>query len=113
MDEGDRAGEENKYAGDVGPVDVVKSKCQGACCTDPNVKPMPVVIHCPNCGVQHVDQGTWATTLHRKHRCVDWEEVVEKRNDNDVVTFSAKKIHRGCGFEWTPSLIHTVGVRDA
>lgn len=92
--------------------DLVKSKCQGPCCTDPDFKPMPVVIACPECGVQHVDQGLWETKKHRTHRCVDRVDTVEEEHD-DAGNLIARIdiVVEGCGFEWQPSLIHTVGVR--
>ncbi len=32
--------------------------------------PIPVVVHCPMCRAQHIDEGEWATTRHhRTHRC--------------------------------------------
>jgi hypothetical protein len=31
--------------------------------------PTPAVLHCPRCGVQHVDRGKWATFDHRRHLC--------------------------------------------
>lgn len=29
--------------------------------------PLPIVIHCPDCGKQHVDEGEWATEPHKTH----------------------------------------------
>lgn len=31
--------------------------------------PLPIVIHCPDCGKQHVDEGEWATEPHKTHLC--------------------------------------------
>jgi len=49
--------------------------------------PVPVVIACPACGEQHIDEGEWATTrTHKTHQC------------------------QGCGHEWRPFPYATVGV---
>jgi len=50
--------------------------------------PIPMVLHCPKCHVQHVDRGEWATAAkaHQKHLC------------------------EACGHTWKPSAIATVGV---
>jgi len=127
---------------DVGPVDVVKSKCQGECCTSPDFKPMQIVVSCPNCGLQHVDVGEWATRKHKKHRCVDpvlCSDGLCKTPVCHVETFNTTlrgwcnehvpmsghyeycpvpctklvvELKRGCGYEWQPSLLHTVGVKE-
>lgn len=31
--------------------------------------PIPMIIHCPSCHGQHVDEGEWKTRPHRSHRC--------------------------------------------
>jgi predicted house-cleaning noncanonical NTP pyrophosphatase (MazG superfamily) len=50
--------------------------------------PEPMILHCPKCGVQHVDRGIWGTTrVHRTH-CA------------------------GCGELWKPFDYATVGVED-
>lgn len=64
----------------------------------PEETPVPKVLHCPRCGLQHIDvdddTGRWATTrLHRKHLC--------KPSDG------------GCGQVWRPFDYPTVGVREA
>jgi len=47
---------------------------------------VPTEIHCPQCGMLHVDQDEWATTrLHRKHLC------------------------HGCGHIWAPYPVTTTG----
>jgi hypothetical protein len=48
--------------------------------------PEPLVLHCPRCGLQHVDEGEWATRAHKTHLCA------------------------GCGQEWRPKETATVGV---
>lgn len=60
-------------------------------------EPMPIVTCCPNCKQQHIDAVDPATGIdwrrreHRRHKCVGLD---------------------GCGFEWTPALIDTVGVKS-
>lgn len=50
---------------------------------------VPAVLHCPKCGVQHIDRGVWATTrVHRTHLCA------------------------GCGHLWKPFNHATVGVES-
>lgn len=71
------------------------SDCEGH--PKPEETPVPKVLHCPSCGLQHVDvddnTGKWATTrLHRKHLC--------KPSDG------------GCGQVWRPFGYPTVGVRE-
>lgn len=49
--------------------------------------PVPMALHCPKCGTEHVDEGEWATTRHhRTHRCAK------------------------CEHEWRPFDFETVGV---
>lgn len=31
--------------------------------------PIPMILPCPKCGKKHVDEGEWATKLHRTHLC--------------------------------------------
>lgn len=127
---------------DVGAVDVVKCICECVHCKPGSKEPpIPIVIACPECKLQHVDRGEWATRPHKTHRCVDsitcdygscTEPVTHvERFDGRVrgwcsehVPMSGHYEHcpepctmllvellkRGCGFEWQPSLIHTVGV---
>lgn len=53
---------------------------------DDDPAPIPVVIHCPKCGLQHVDEGEWTMRAHRTHLCAK------------------------CGETWTPCARPTVGV---
>ena len=55
--------------------------------------PIAVVLHCPHCKKQHVDEGIWATRPHRTHACVD------------------DCMGKGCGKPFTPSAHRTFGVR--
>ncbi len=50
--------------------------------------PVPMILHCPACRLQHVDKDEWATKLHRTHLCA------------------------GCGNKWRPAAIATVGVAE-
>jgi len=54
--------------------------------------PIPMILSCPNCHKVHSDEGEWKTRPHKTHRCV-----------ND--TFG-----KGCGAEWRPANVPTVGV---
>lgn len=56
--------------------------------------PIPVVLHCPHCHKQHIDEGVWATRPHRTHQCVD-----------DAAGY-------GCGKAFTPSGHRTFGVKQ-
>lgn len=49
--------------------------------------PIPMVLHCPHCRAQHVDEGEWATEPHRTHLCAE------------------------CDCEFRPANVHTVGVK--
>lgn len=51
-------------------------------------KPTPMVLHCPQCKLKHVDEGIWATLPHRWHLC------------------------EACKHEWKPSAGYTVGVEE-
>ena len=31
--------------------------------------PTPALLHCPDCGAQHIETGKWATFDHRRHLC--------------------------------------------
>lgn len=53
---------------------------------------IPMNLRCPNCGLQHIDEGEWATRPHKKHLCV------------------GNGVRAGCGWMWTPSDQYTVGV---
>ncbi len=48
--------------------------------------PVPMVLYCPDCWTKHLDEGEWATRLHKTHQC------------------------QSCGSEWRPANVPTVGV---
>lgn len=50
-------------------------------------KPTPMIMHCPECGNRHIDQGVFATKPHHTHAC------------------------QHCGFVWRPAVVATVGVK--
>lgn len=52
--------------------------------------PIPMVLHCPKCGTQHIDQATpeWPNPPHRSHACQK----------------------PGCGAIWRPADVATAGV---
>jgi hypothetical protein len=60
--------------------------------------PIPIVTHCP-AGHQHVDEGEWATKLHKTHQC---QFVLDEGGENQRV----------CGKEWRPMNAPTVGVKS-
>lgn len=49
-------------------------------------RPVPMILHCPQCGHRHVDAGKFATKSHHTHSC------------------------QVCGHTWRPALAATVGV---
>jgi hypothetical protein len=49
--------------------------------------PVPMVLHCPECGLRHIDSGAQAERAHRTHAC------------------------QHCGFLWAPAVVATVGVQ--
>lgn len=55
------------------------------------MEPVPMVLHCPKCGTQHVDtpepEKGWTNPPHKSHLC------------------------HGCGTIWRPADIATTGVR--
>lgn len=53
--------------------------------------PIPMVLHCPACGTQHIDQATedWPNPPHTSHKCVG---------------------PNGCGCIWRPADVPTTGV---
>jgi len=50
-------------------------------------KPIPMRLHCPECGTLHVDEGLFAGKPHHTHAC------------------------QHCGNVWRPAVVNTVGVR--
>jgi Recombination endonuclease VII len=55
--------------------------------TSEQVAPVPMILYCPVCAHQHVDEGPWALRIHRSHAC------------------------QKCGMVGRPALVATVGVR--
>ena len=49
-------------------------------------EPIPMVLYCPRCGLQHIDDAVWTNTPHRSHLCND------------------------CGLIWRPADVATTGV---
>ena len=50
-------------------------------------KPIPMILHCPECSMRHLDVGEFATKPHATHAC------------------------QHCGFVWRPAVVNTVGVQ--
>jgi hypothetical protein len=48
---------------------------------------IPMILHCPMCHTQHLDEGAFATKVHAVHACQE------------------------CGLAWRPAIVPTVGVR--
>jgi hypothetical protein len=61
-----------------------------------SIPPHDMVLHCPNCGKQHLDIGEFATRVHRKHLC---ENTTEGPST-------------GCGHLWVPFPYATRGVEQ-
>ena len=55
--------------------------------TTPTERPIPMVLHCPECRTRHIDEGEFATKAHHTHAC------------------------QGCGLVWRPAIGPTVGVQ--
>ncbi len=49
--------------------------------------PVALILHCPDCGTRHVDEGEFAKRMHHTHSC------------------------QICGLTWRPALVPTIGVR--
>ncbi len=49
--------------------------------------PIPMILHCPECGKRHIDEGEFATKVHTSHSC------------------------QHCGITWRPAIVPTVGVQ--
>lgn len=47
----------------------------------------PMILHCPECGGRHIDEGEFLTKPHHTHAC------------------------QHCGFVWRPALVNTHGVQ--
>jgi hypothetical protein len=54
---------------------------------EPETKPVPMIMHCPDCHQRHIDEGVWATKAHHTHSC------------------------QSCGVTWRPAVVDTVGVQ--
>ena len=50
--------------------------------------PIPMILHCPECGEQHIDTDEWEVILHKTHLCLH------------------------CGHLWRPMEVPTVGVKS-
>jgi predicted Zn-ribbon and HTH transcriptional regulator len=50
-------------------------------------RPVPMILHCPECRARHIDEGEFAIRPHHTHAC------------------------QACGFVWRPAVIETVGMR--
>jgi rubredoxin len=48
---------------------------------------IPMILHCPECGLRHIDEGEFAERAHHTHAC------------------------QGCGLVWRPAKVNTHGVR--
>lgn len=49
--------------------------------------PVPMLLHCPQCKVRHIDEGAFLLKAHHTHAC------------------------QRCGHVWRPAIVPTVGVR--
>lgn len=48
---------------------------------------IPMLLHCPLCGVRHIDKDEFKEKPHHTHAC------------------------QGCGHVWCPAVVNTVGVQ--
>jgi rubredoxin len=48
---------------------------------------IPMLLHCPMCGIRHIDVGEFALRVHHTHACQE------------------------CGHVWRPAVVATVGVQ--
>lgn len=59
-------------------------------------EPIPMILNCPKCGMQHIDapepDSGWDNPPHKSHKC--------RPQDG------------GCGTVWRPADVATVGVRE-
>lgn len=67
--------------------DVEENVSQAAASLLAGVVPVPMVLHCPKCSKQHLDEGEYRHVIHKTHLCLF------------------------CGHEWRPAKVPTVGVR--
>jgi hypothetical protein len=59
--------------------------------------------------MQHIDEAEFVTKLHRTHRCVD-RVVLGTVGELAAGEAPPHTTLPGCGFEWQPALVYTVGV---
>jgi hypothetical protein len=69
-----------------GRVPTAPGKQQAPSAKPAPAQPIPLSLSCPECGVAHLDEGEWATRLHKTHQCL------------------------ACKHEWRPYDYPTVGV---
>jgi predicted RNA-binding Zn-ribbon protein involved in translation (DUF1610 family) len=50
---------------------------------------LPIVIHCPACGTQHIDEGKWADKPHKSHRCEECGRIFKTAN---IPTIGVKRL---------------------
>ena len=50
-------------------------------------RPVEMLLHCPECGERHIDEGKYAKKAHHTHAC------------------------QSCGLVWRPAIVNTVGVQ--
>lgn len=76
--------------GVVGTLQAVRFILAGALSKDE--VPIPMILHCPSCGLQHIDalepENDWDNPPHRTHLC------------------------HGCGNLWRPAPVNTTGVES-
>ena len=53
----------------------------------PSACTIPMILHCPECGTRHIDEGAFAEVAHHTHAC------------------------QGCGMVWRPAKVNTHGVQ--
>lgn len=76
--------------------------------------PIDMVLHCPACGLQHIDQPeTDAEYTERLHESSWWDLGGDKParwTNPHHKSHECRKIHGGCGHIWRPADVPTNGV---
>ena len=53
-------------------------------------EPTPLILYCPSCNTQHIDEGEWATKPHKTHECQSCGQLF-RPDDKPTVGISSSK----------------------